>query len=89
MGEVIAALLWAALELLLLFTGRWVVMTISLGRWRAERITSGEGRIYGAAGALSFKRDGRRVVTSTGQFLAGVLFYVLLIAALIWLAAQR
>ncbi|RYF83053.1 MAG: hypothetical protein EOO29_04880 [Comamonadaceae bacterium] len=89
MGEVIAALAWAAVELLLLLTGRALVLAISLGRWRAEGMSSNEGSIYGAAGALSFKRDGKRVVTCTGQVLAGFAFYFLLIASLILLAAQQ
>lgn len=87
MGEVTAALAWAAIELLLLFTGRALVLAITVGRWRAESMSSDEGRIYGAAGALSFKRDGRRVVTCTGQVLAGCLFYFLLAATLIWMAS--
>ena len=88
MGEAIAALAWAAIELLLLFTGRLIVLAVSGGHWRAEGVTSTEGSIHGAAGALSFKRDGQRVVTCTGQVLAGFLFYFLLVVGLIWMATQ-
>lgn len=38
-----------------------------------------EGRIFGAAGALSFVRDGQRVITKTGLLFAGIAFLILLI----------
>jgi hypothetical protein len=71
----------SALELLLVVTGRFAVWLFSFGRWRGEALTSDEGSIYGAAGALSFVRDGRRVITHTGQLFAGTAFYLLLAAA--------
>ncbi|WP_232080792.1 hypothetical protein [Variovorax sp. SRS16] len=42
-----------------------------------------ESGIFAAAGALSFVRDGRRVVTVTGQELLGMAFYGLLFAGFI------
>jgi hypothetical protein len=49
-------------------TGRVVLAILSLGRWRGER--GDEGLIYGPGGALSFKRNGQRVLTTLGlQFL--------------------
>lgn len=76
MDHVIAA----TVEILLAATGRFAVWLFSFGRWRSERLTSDEGRVHGAAGALSFIHDGWRVVTHTGQLFAGVAFYILLIA---------
>ena len=67
--------------------GRFAVWLISFGRWRSEALSGEEGRIYAAAGAFSFVRGGRRVITTTGQVFAsvglcgllagfGVLYYV-------------
>jgi hypothetical protein len=64
-------------------TGRVLVWLVSFGKWRGEPLFGEEGRIYGAAGALSFVRDGKRVVTDTGLMFVGVVFYVVLIAAII------
>lgn len=68
MGEAIAALLGAVLEVAMIFTGKAVVSAASFGRWRGEQLSSSEGRIHSPAGALSFKRDGQRVFTATGLF---------------------
>lgn len=87
MGEAVAALLWALIELLLIVTGKFVVTAVSWGRWRGERLNSKEDSIYGPAGALSFKREGQRVITANGLLIAGVLFYVLLGFALCWVAS--
>jgi hypothetical protein len=57
-------------------TGRVIVRLVSLGRWRSEPFLGNEGRIYGAAGALSFVRDGQRVITETGLMFVGLAFYV-------------
>ncbi len=57
-------------------TGRVIVRLVSLGRWRGEPLFGNEGRIYGAAGALSFVRDGQRVITETGLMFVGLAFYV-------------
>ncbi|MNT58298.1 hypothetical protein D3C72_1957240 [compost metagenome] len=46
-----------------------------------------EGRIFGAAGALSFVRDGQRVITKTGLLFAGMAFIAVLIVAIIAIAA--
>ena len=64
-------------------TGRLVVWSVSFGKWRGEQLLGAEGRIYGAAGALSFVRDGKRVITDTGLLFVGVAFYVILLAAAI------
>jgi hypothetical protein len=79
---------WFLLELLLIHTGRAVVFAVSLGRWRGEQIEKREGRIYGTAGALSFKRDGRRVITVNGMLFLGVLFYIALAVALMFVASH-
>lgn len=69
-------------------TGRWVVWAISFGRWRGEPWLGNEGRIHGLAGALSFVRDGKRVVTETGLFFVGIVFWVLFVVLAIALAAN-
>lgn len=56
-------------------TGRFVVAIISLGRWRGTVRRNNEERIYGAAGALSFCRDGTRIITTVGLCWIGFLFY--------------
>lgn len=83
MEELLALASWVVVELLLLGTGRVVVSFASFGRWRGERLGTGEGRIHGMAGALSFKRDGRRVVTRTGLLLVGLAAYAALAVGLI------
>ena len=76
-----------ALEFLLVFTGRLAIEVFSFGRWRSESLDGGEGKVHGASGALSFVRDGRRVVTPTGQLFAGIASCVLLAAVAIGYAA--
>ena len=76
MEELLSFAVWVVVELLLIGTGRAVVSLATFGRWRGEQLGSGEGRVYGMAGALSFKRDGRRVITRVGLLLAGLAFYV-------------
>lgn len=83
MTEFVVAMLWSVCEVLLLFTGALVVRVVSLGRWRAERWSSNEARILSAAGALSFRHEGMRVVTTNGLILAGLLFYGLLVLAVV------
>lgn len=78
MPELLAALVWGAMELVIALSGKLFVQMISLGRWRSESLDGLEGRMHGPAGALSFKRDGQRVITSSGLVLAGLAFYVLL-----------
>lgn len=72
-----------ALEVALTAIGRFAVWVFTLGAWRGESLGGEEGKIYGAAGALSFVRDGRRVVTCTGQLFAGIAFCVLLAGGVI------
>lgn len=64
-------------------TGRVIVWLVSFGKWRGELLFGEEGRIYGAAGALSFVRDGKRVLTETGLMFVGAVFYVVLLAIII------
>ena len=87
MGEAIAALLGAVLEVAMIFTGKAVVSAANFGRWRGEQLSSSEGRIHSPAGALSFKRDGQRVFTATGLFFIGGMFYALFALAALLFAA--
>lgn len=57
-------------------TGRALVWLVTAGRWRGEPLFGNEGRIYSAAGALTFLRDGKRVITKTGLSLIGGAFYL-------------
>lgn len=75
--------IFGALEVVLAVIGRFAVWVFTLGAWRGESLDGEEGKIYGAAGALSFVRDGRRVVTCTGQLFAGIAFCVLLVGGAI------
>lgn len=68
MDELIKTALWV----FTVQTGRAAVWLLSLGRWRGEPLFGDEGRIFGAAGALSFVRDGQRVITETGLLFAGI-----------------
>jgi len=79
MDEIISA----ALGVIGIQTGRLVVWLVSFGKWRGELLFGDEGRIYGAAGALSFVRDGKRVISETGLLFVGVAFYVTLVALII------
>lgn len=83
MDEVIGT----ALGVVAIMTGRVVVSVLTLRRWRGESLDGEEGKIHSAAGALSFVREGRRVVTTTGQLFTGIAFYVLLVLGLIACAA--
>ncbi|VTU28573.1 hypothetical protein SRS16CHR_04293 [Variovorax sp. SRS16] len=73
----------ALAEILLVLTGKVLVFALSPGSWRSESMMGNESGIFAAAGALSFVRDGRRVVTVTGQELLGMAFYGLLFAGFI------
>lgn len=81
------SLIFAALETLLQQLGRATLWLVTLGRWRGEPTLGNEGRIYGAAGALSFVREGRRVVTHTGLLLVGALSAIALLIAALAIAA--
>ncbi|MDO9114103.1 MAG: hypothetical protein Q7U63_09935 [Polaromonas sp.] len=72
-------LVGTALALVVIQTGRLLIWLISGGRWRGETLPGKEGTIYSAAGALSFVRDGRRVITENGLLIAGIAFYVALV----------
>lgn len=84
MDEIIGGVLGSAA----IQTGRAIVWLVSFGKWRGEPLLGNEGRTYGAAGALSFTRDGRRVITETGLLFIGVAFYVILFAIFIAFAAM-
>jgi hypothetical protein len=83
MDELLIFAAWLVVELLLIGTGRAVVSLASFGRWRGEQLGAREGRVHGMAGALSFRRDGRRVITRVGLLLTGVAFYATLAVVLI------
>lgn len=51
MLELLAALVWSAMELALVLSGKLFVQMISLGRWRGESLDGSEGRMHGPAGA--------------------------------------
>lgn len=76
-------LLTGVLGILVRQTGRLVVWLITFGRWRGEPLLDDEGRIYGAAGALSFVQDGQRVITDTCLLFIGIAFYVVLLVVTI------
>ena len=80
MDELFSLLGWVLVELVLVGTGKAAVTLVTLGRWRGERLSSRESRVHGVAGALSFVREGRRVVTRTGLLFVGITVYALLIA---------
>jgi hypothetical protein len=82
--EGLALVAWLSIEFILVYTGKGLITAISLGRWRGERISKNEGRIYSAAGALSFIREGRRVITTNGLLFAGLIFYVTLAVLLVY-----
>ncbi|PJI97032.1 hypothetical protein CLU85_1794 [Acidovorax sp. 69] len=86
MTEFVVAMLWSAFEVLLVFTGAQLVRVASLGRWRAVLWGSNEARVFGAAGALSFRHEGQRVVTANGLIFVGLLFYgvLALMVASVW-----
>jgi hypothetical protein len=77
MEEAFAFVTFVVVEVLLIQTGRAVVWCVSNGRWRGEDLSQKEGRIHGPAGALTFLRDGQRVVTVNGMLFAGIAFYVM------------
>lgn len=74
MDRLISTALWA----FTIQVGRAAVWLLSLGRWRGEPLLGDEGRIFGAAGALSFVRDGQRVITKTGLLFAGIASLIVL-----------
>jgi hypothetical protein len=83
MEEFVAFVAWLVIEVILIQTGRAVIAIATFGRWRGEAISGNEGGIHAPAGALSFVRDGRRVVTANGMLFVGVAFYILVVFALV------
>lgn len=75
-------------EYVIVGTGRVVVKLATFGAWRGEHASANEGRIYGAAGSLSFKRDGQRVLTRTGLLFVGLTFHVLFVVVLLALLGR-
>lgn len=85
MAELLGLLAWLFVEVVLIGTGKAVVALASFGRWRGESLRTNEGKIHGPAGALSFKRNGQRVISVNGLLFVGILFYVVFaIALLVW-----
>jgi hypothetical protein len=82
-------LIGAAMGMLIGRMGRLAIWLVSFGRWRGERTLDNEGRIFGAAGALSFVREGQRVITETGLLLAGTAFATALVILALTVAAMR
>lgn len=78
MEEGLGYILCLLLDYIIVYTGKGVVTVFSLGRWRGECIGQREERIYSPAGALSFVRDGRRVIAINGLLFSGIGFYVIL-----------
>lgn len=72
MEDIVAFVSWIVMDLLLVSLGRFTVFALSFGRWRGEKFDSSEGRVFSTAGALSFVRDGQRVVTRLGLLLLGL-----------------
>ncbi len=85
MGDILAFLWGYLFEVLFVLVGRLAVGALSLGFWRSERLLEDEGRIYGAAGALSFVRDGQRVITREGLFWIGMVSVALLVVLFLWI----
>jgi hypothetical protein len=88
MDHLLGALLEIVFGTVVVGTGRVIVAVLSLGRWRGASMFDTEESIHGGAGALSFVRDGQRVVTTTGTGLLGFLFYLLLAVVLIACASR-
>ncbi len=77
-----------ALGALVVHTGRLVVWMISFGQWRGESWLGNEARVHGLAGALSFVRDGKRVITETGLMFFGAVFWMARVVLLIVLLGK-
>ncbi len=75
-------------ETVCMLTGMGLVRLLSRGQWRSEKLTGKEAAIQSAAGSLSFRIDGSRVVTTSGLILVGMAFYGVLAWAGIWLATR-
>lgn len=73
-------------EVFVLLTGRLAICIATLGSCRFDSLFGDDHLIHCAAGALWYTRDGRSVVTTTGQSLAGFAFYIALVLGLVGLA---
>lgn len=80
MDDLVGTAIWMFLTL----TGRLLIPVLSFGRWRGEPLTGDEGRVFSAAGSLWFRREGRVVLTHTGQLFVGLAFYSLVAVAASW-----
>jgi hypothetical protein len=61
-----------------------LIRLIGQGRWQSEGIRSNKHAMHSGARALSYRLDGRRVVTVEGQWIIGLVFYVVLAGVGIW-----
>ncbi|MDP4078243.1 hypothetical protein [Acidovorax sp. A1169] len=68
---------WILVDLVFVLTGKLVIYSLTLGRWRGER--GDEGRIHGAAGAMTFVRHGQLVFTDRAAAVVGGLFCIALV----------
>ena len=75
MDEVLIFVAYVLIEILLLKTGAVLVRLLSLGRWQTEAIWSTDHRVFGAAGSLSFVKDGTRFVSNTGLIVLAIVFW--------------
>lgn len=87
MEHILSEVVLTALKFIVIQTGRVLVWLTSWGHWRGEALLGEEGRMYGAAGALSFVRDGQRVITDIGLQFIGAAFYGVLLVVLFLYAA--
>ena len=87
MDDLLGAIFLFLVEVVVINTGRAVLAVVTLGRWRGEKLGSREARVYGLAGALSFKREGQRIITVNGLLFIGIAFYVGLVGWLAYLAS--
>lgn len=65
------------------YIGKAIVYVLTLGHWRGER-GADEGRIHGATGALSFVRDGQRVLTNRSTAFVGGMACI--VPGVVWVA---
>ena len=86
MEDIVAAAFFGLVELLFVKTGAVLGRLFTLNRWEEERVSSSEYRFRAAAGALRFCREGKTVVTVTGQALAGLLGWLAVVgvAVALW-----
>jgi len=66
------------------WTGRGIVRVVSFGTCECESLFGKSSGVTAPAGALTYLRGQRLVVTATGQVVLGTLFYVLLGLVAYW-----